>query len=48
MLHGFLQKKRWMIVSVLATKDQVVKAFAKFKAEAENTLGYKSEMCEIR
>jgi transposase InsO family protein len=32
---------RWMTVSVLKTKDQVVEAFAKFKAEAENTLGYK-------
>jgi len=32
---------RWMTVSVLKTKDQVVEAFAKFKAEAENILGNK-------
>jgi len=32
---------RWMTVSILKTKDQAVEAFAKFKAEAENTLGYK-------
>ena len=32
---------RWMIVSVLKSKDQASDAFAKFKAEAENSLGYK-------
>jgi transposase InsO family protein len=32
---------RWMNVTVLNTKDQASSAFAKFKAEAENNLGYK-------
>ena len=32
---------RWMSVSVLKTKDQAVQAFAKFRAEAENSLGQK-------
>jgi hypothetical protein len=32
---------RWMTVSVLKSKDQASDAFAKFKAEAENSLGYK-------
>jgi hypothetical protein len=32
---------RWMIVSILKTKDQASEAFAKFKAEAKNSLGYK-------
>ena len=32
---------RWMDVTVLKTKDQAGSTFAKFKAEAENNLGYK-------
>jgi transposase InsO family protein len=32
---------RWMNVTVLKTKDQTSSAFAKFKAETENNLGYK-------
>lgn len=32
---------KFMTVSVLKTKDQASVAFAKFKAEAENSLGYK-------
>jgi transposase InsO family protein len=35
---------RWMTVSILKTKDQASDAFAKFKAEAENELGYKIKM----
>jgi hypothetical protein len=35
---------RWMSVTVLKSKDQASSAFAKFKAEAENTLGYKIKM----
>ncbi|XP_066323768.1 uncharacterized protein [Miscanthus floridulus] len=31
----------WMTVSVLKTKDQASDAFAKFKAEAKNSLGHK-------
>jgi hypothetical protein len=34
-------RTRWMSASILKTKDQATEAFAKFKAEAENSLGYK-------
>ena len=35
---------RWMLVSILKSKDQACSAFVKFKAEAENSLGYKIKM----
>jgi transposase InsO family protein len=35
---------RWMLVSILKTKDQACSAFVKFKAEAKNSLGYKIKM----
>jgi hypothetical protein len=35
---------RWMSVSILKSKDQACSAFVKFKAEAENSLGYKIKM----
>jgi len=35
---------RWISVTVLKTKDQASSAFAKFKAEAENSLGQKIKM----
>ncbi|CAD6266153.1 unnamed protein product [Miscanthus lutarioriparius] len=38
---------RWMSVSVLKTKDQAVQAFAKFRAEAENSLGQKVKCNEV-
>jgi hypothetical protein len=35
---------KWMAVYILKIKDQAVFAFAKFKAEAENSVGYKIKM----
>jgi hypothetical protein len=38
---------RWMNVTVLKSKDQASSAFAKFKAEAENNLGYKIKVVRL-